>query len=85
MDDVDNAVKIEKWLKRREQDHNERSTLNLGSTFSDVTGRTVLRSEYDRNGLSAQGADVHSVDVVIRYKQGVDPAFVVLISMPTTP
>ncbi|MEU1193801.1 RNase A-like domain-containing protein [Streptomyces sp. NPDC005859] len=85
MDDVDNAVKIENWLKRREQDHNERSTLNLGSAFSDVTGRTVLRSEYDQNGLSAQGADVHSVDVVIRYKQGVDPAFVVLTSMPTTP
>ncbi|MDX3382745.1 hypothetical protein PV682_14885 [Streptomyces niveiscabiei] len=85
MDDVDNATKVENWLKRRERDHNEKSTLNLGLTFSDVTGRTVLRSGYDQDGLNARAVDVHSVDVVIRYKQGVDPPFVVLTSMPTTP
>ncbi|MFF7596065.1 RNase A-like domain-containing protein [Streptomyces mirabilis] len=85
MDDVGNAQKIENWLKRLENNPNERSTLNLSLSFNDVTGRTVLRSEYDQKGLSAQGADVHSVEVVLRYKQAVEPKFVVLTSMPTTP
>lgn len=85
MDDVGNAEKIENWLKRLENNPNERSTLNLSLSFSDVTGRTALRSEYDQKALSAQGVDVHSVEVVLRYKQAVDPKFVVLTSMPTTP
>ncbi|MER7680073.1 RNase A-like domain-containing protein [Streptomyces sp. NPDC096934] len=85
MDDVGNAEKIENWLKRLENNPNERSTLNLSLSFNEVTGRTVLRSEYDQKALGAQGVDAHSVEVVLRYKQAVEPKFVVLTSMPTTP
>jgi hypothetical protein len=85
LDDIGNAEKIERWLDRLEQHPvaNERSTLTLDKSFPDVTGRTVSRTAYDADGLQAQGTDVHGVNVVLRYKRGIDPPFIVLTSMPT--
>lgn len=85
LDDIGNAEKIERWLDRLEGQPaaNERSTLTLDKSFTAVTGRTVTRSAYDADGLLAQGADAHGVNVVLRYKRGLDPPFIVLTSMPT--
>ncbi|MFG2128520.1 RNase A-like domain-containing protein [Streptomyces sp. NPDC048751] len=85
LDDIGNAEKIERWLDRLEQQPvaNERSTLTLDKSFTDVTGRTVSRTAYDADGLKARGTDAHGVNVVLRYKRGIDPPFVVLTSMPT--
>ncbi|WP_330279875.1 hypothetical protein OHO83_27930 [Streptomyces sp. NBC_00569] len=85
LDDIDNAGKIERWLDRLERapTANERSTLTLDKPFTDVTGRTVTRGSYDADGLKAQGADTHGVNVVLRYKRGLEPPFIVLTAMPT--
>ncbi|MGP4088765.1 RNase A-like domain-containing protein [Streptomyces sp. KR55] len=85
LDDIDNAEKIERWLDRLEQEPvpNERSTLTLDKTFSEVTGRTMTRTAYDAHGLQTQATDAHGVNVVLRYKRGIDPPFIVLTSMPT--
>ncbi|MFD3617677.1 RNase A-like domain-containing protein [Streptomyces sp. NPDC058676] len=85
LDDIPNAEKIERWLDRLERDPvaNERSTLTLDKTFTEVTGRTVPRTAYDADGLQARGSDAHGANVVLRYKRGLDPPFIVLTSMPT--
>ncbi|GAA1231444.1 MULTISPECIES: RNase A-like domain-containing protein [Streptomyces] len=85
LDDIDNAGKIERWLDRLERapTANERSTLTLDKPFTEVTGRTVTRGSYDNDGLAAKGADTHGVNVVLRYKRGLEPPFIVLTSMPT--
>ncbi|MFI0239077.1 RNase A-like domain-containing protein [Streptomyces sp. NPDC016845] len=85
IDDIENAQKIERWLDRLAQQPvpNENSTLTLDKSFTEVTGRTVSRSVYDRDGLNAAATDAHGVNVVLRYKRGIDPPFIVLTSMPT--
>ncbi|MFE3496412.1 RNase A-like domain-containing protein [Streptomyces sp. NPDC059175] len=85
LDDIGNAEKIERWLDRLERQPvaNERSTLTLDKTYADVTGRTVTRDSYDRDGLRASGSDTHGVNVALRYKRGLVPPFIVLTSMPT--
>ncbi|MEJ8660456.1 RNase A-like domain-containing protein [Streptomyces sp. MS1.AVA.4] len=85
LDDMGNAEKIERWLDRLERQPaaNERSTLTLDKSFTDITGRTVTRADYDRDGLQAGGSDTRGVNVVLRYKRGLEPPFIVLTSMPT--
>ncbi|GCB48694.1 RNase A-like domain-containing protein [Streptomyces sp. NL15-2K] len=85
LDDIRNAEKIERWLDRLEREPvaNERSTLTLDKSFTEVTGRTVPRTAYDADGLQAQGIDAHGANVVLRYKRGLVPPFIVLTSMPT--
>ncbi|GAA3619921.1 RNase A-like domain-containing protein [Streptomyces chitinivorans] len=87
MDDITNAQKIENWVANQEGRpvENPRSTLTIKHTFNESTGHTVTRDEYDANGINAPAADTHSVQVVLRCKRGIDPPFVVLTSMPTTP
>ncbi|PBC96669.1 hypothetical protein BX281_4669 [Streptomyces sp. Ag82_O1-15] len=92
LDDIDNAERIEKWIDRVKQreannpgwDPN-RSTIDppIALSFSEVTGSTVSRADYDAGGLNATATATHGVDVVLRYRRGVDPPFVVLTSMPT--
>ncbi|MFE9409715.1 RNase A-like domain-containing protein [Streptomyces sp. NPDC006704] len=84
LDDFQNAQKVEAWLNRLERapEPNERSTLDLNATFPEVTGRTVTRVSYDADGLNAVGSDSHTVNVVLRYKRGLHPPFIVLTSMP---
>ncbi|WP_372351412.1 RNase A-like domain-containing protein [Streptomyces sp. KL116D] len=85
IDDVGNAEKIERWLSRLERQPvaNENSTLTLDTSFTEVTGRSVSRSDYDRDGLKATATDAHGTNVVLRYKRGIDPPFIVLTSMPS--
>ncbi|GCB45609.1 RNase A-like domain-containing protein [Streptomyces sp. NL15-2K] len=91
LDDIDNAARIEQWIEGVERraannpnyDPN-RSTIDPPVTlsFNQVTGSTVSRADYDAHGLQAQASDTHGVDVVLRYRKGIDPPFVVLTSMP---
>ena len=75
LDDIGNAERIERWLDRLEREPvaNERSTLTVDKTFTEVTGRTVPRTAYDADGLQARGTDAHGANVVLRYKRGLDP------------
>nr|WP_240001080.1 RNase A-like domain-containing protein [Streptomyces sp. ST1020] len=71
---VNNPQKIEDWLSRPRSD---RSSLTLDPVeFDHVTGRTV------RNG-STSVHDTYSVKVVLKYKNGIDPPYVVYTSMPS--
>ncbi|MFD9630501.1 RNase A-like domain-containing protein [Streptomyces violascens] len=88
LDNYDKADEIERWVKRQEALATPRTnsvrtvTLPFGN---EVTGRTVTRSSYDAQGLAAQAQDTHSVSVTLRYVRGLDPPFIVLTSVPTTP
>ncbi|MGY1437182.1 RNase A-like domain-containing protein [Streptomyces reniochalinae] len=90
LDDVDNAEKIEKWVEKVEARERagsprnpEASTKDISLDFKDPTGRTISRDEYSRHGDRAQASDCKEVKVVLRYKKGIDPPFVVLTSYPT--
>ncbi|MDF3298193.1 RNase A-like domain-containing protein [Streptomyces tropicalis] len=76
---VDNQEKIKKWLSRPRRDS---SILTLDPVkFNSVTGRTVEAS--DPRASAAQ--DTHTVKVVLKYKNGLHPPYVVYTSMPTLP
>ncbi|MFC8919970.1 RNase A-like domain-containing protein [Streptomyces sp. NPDC057116] len=73
---VNNPEKIEKWLSRPRTDN---SILTLDPVeFDYTTGRTVPDG-------STTASDTHSVKVVLKYKNGIDPPYVVYTSMPSQP
>lgn len=76
---VDNQENIKKWLSRPRSDS---SILTLDPVeFNSVTGRTV-----EAGNPRASGAqDTHTVKVVLKYKNGLHPPYVVYTSMPTLP
>ncbi|WP_254075844.1 RNase A-like domain-containing protein [Streptomyces sp. P3] len=70
---VNNPEKIEKWLSRPRSDS---SKLELDPVeFDYVTGRTIPSG-------STTAHETHSVKVILKYKNGIDPPYVVLTSMP---
>ena len=70
---VNNPEKIENWLSRPRTDN---SKLELDPVeFDYVTGRTIPSG-------SASAHDRYSVKVILKYKNGIDPPYVVLTSMP---
>ncbi|MFE3017191.1 RNase A-like domain-containing protein [Streptomyces sp. NPDC059256] len=83
LDDVDNAVLIERWIARQEANYNPNSKSSCELHFpNEVTGRSTSRAEYDAHGLQAPARDVHGVKVTLKYVQGMEPPFIVLTSMP---
>ncbi|MFV0128253.1 RNase A-like domain-containing protein [Streptomyces sp. HMX112] len=71
---VNNPQKIQNWLSRPRTDH---SVLPLDVVrFDYVTGRTVPAG-------STAASDTYSVKVVLKYKNGIDPPYVVYTSMPS--
>ncbi|WTI74832.1 hypothetical protein OG242_12645 [Streptomyces sp. NBC_00727] len=50
-----------------------------------VTGRTVERADYDAHGMGATATEVHSAQVALKYRKGMDPPFVVITSYPVSP
>ncbi|RSS35783.1 hypothetical protein EF906_26660 [Streptomyces sp. WAC08241] len=94
LDDIDNAARIEEWIKKVERRQaanpqwnpdNSRIDPAVTLTFDEVTGSTVDRSEYAARGRNSTAADVHSVQVALRYKKGIDPPFVVVTTYPVSP
>ncbi|MFK4802443.1 RNase A-like domain-containing protein [Streptomyces sp. MPA0124] len=76
---VNNQKLIEKWLSKPRKDS---SILALDAVeFNQVTGRTVEAG----NPSASAAADTHSVKVVLKYKNGITPPYVVYTSMPTLP
>lgn len=83
LDDVNNAVLIERWIARQEANYNPNSKPSYELDFpNEVTGRSTSRADYDAHGLQAPAHDVHGVKVTLKYVQGLDPPFIVLTSMP---
>ncbi|MFD9819779.1 RNase A-like domain-containing protein [Streptomyces violascens] len=73
---VNNPQKIENWLSRPRSDG---SILSLDPVkFDYAAGRSMPSG-------STTAVDVHAVKVVLKYKNGIDPPFVVYTSMPTQP
>ncbi|MGW3359226.1 RNase A-like domain-containing protein [Streptomyces bungoensis] len=76
---VDNQAKIKKWLSKPRADN---SILKLDPVeFSSVTGRTITSA----NPRAGAAQDAHSVEVVLKYKNGLHPPYVVYTSMPRLP
>ncbi|MFF9688472.1 RNase A-like domain-containing protein [Streptomyces sp. NPDC014623] len=76
---VNNAEKIKAWLSRPRRDT---SILRLDPVeFQHVTGRTVEAS----NPSAQHALDTHSATVVLKYKNGLVPPYVVYTSMPSLP
>ncbi|MGN5379437.1 RNase A-like domain-containing protein [Streptomyces lasalocidi] len=93
LDDVDNADRIEKWIegvKRRQRNNpnydpnNSKIQPPVELSFNDVTGSTVSGADYAQNGDRAQASDTHKVRVVLRYRDGLNPPFIVVTSMPVS-
>ncbi|MFI5684461.1 RNase A-like domain-containing protein [Streptomyces sp. NPDC051636] len=91
LDDVDNADRIEKWIervKRRQQNNpgwdpnNSKIQPPIELSFTDATGSTVSGADYALHGNQAQVSDTHKVRVVLRYRDGLEPPFIVVTSMP---
>nr|WP_168507033.1 RNase A-like domain-containing protein [Streptomyces sp. S1D4-11]QIY94542.1 hypothetical protein HEP87_11610 [Streptomyces sp. S1D4-11] len=76
---VDDQEKIKRWLSRPRRDS---SILTLDPVgFNSVTGRTVEAG----NPQASAAQDTHTVKVVLKYKNGLHPPYVVYTSMPTLP
>ncbi|MEU3553306.1 RNase A-like domain-containing protein [Streptomyces fragilis] len=76
---VDNQAKIEQWLSRPRSDS---SILRLDAVeFTGATGRTVDAG----NPHAGAAQDTHHVRVVLKYKNGLEPPYVVYTSMPELP
>ncbi|OIJ69447.1 RNase A-like domain-containing protein [Streptomyces mangrovisoli] len=76
---VDNQEKIKRWLSRPRSDN---SILKLDPVeFNSVTGRTITSA----NPSATAAQDAHSVEVVLKYKNGLHPPYVVYTSMPRLP
>ncbi|KOV63604.1 hypothetical protein ADK64_20605 [Streptomyces sp. MMG1121] len=91
LDDVDNADRIEKWIERVERrkqnnpgwdPNNSKIQPPIELSFNDVTGSTISGTDYAQNGDRAQASDTHKVRVVLRYRDGLNPPFTVVTSMP---
>ncbi|MEV5338580.1 RNase A-like domain-containing protein [Streptomyces sp. NPDC052676] len=94
LDDINNADRVEKWIERVERRKANNPSWNpdnssisppLTLTVNEVTGRTVDRGAYTSQGMNASASDVHSVQVALKYKEGIDPPFVVVTSYPVSP
>jgi hypothetical protein len=94
LDDINNADRVEKWIERVERRKANNPSWNpdnssisppLTLTVNEVTGRTVDRGAYSSQGMNAAASDVHSVQVALKYKEGIDPPFVVVASYPVSP
>ncbi|MEU6053323.1 RNase A-like domain-containing protein [Streptomyces xanthochromogenes] len=73
---INNPQKIENWLSRPRSDG---STLALDPVeFDQVLGRSIPAG-------STAAVATHAVKVVLKYKNGIDPPFVVYTSMPMQP
>jgi hypothetical protein len=84
MDDRDNEEKIKAWLRRQSRVHNDRSTLKLPADFpGTVTGHTITRAGYDKDGMNARAQPTNGAEVVLRYRTGGHPPYIVLTAMPT--
>ena len=84
LDDEDNAEKIEKFInKEPPPEDGAYFPEALRKTFNDQVGTSVSRSDYDSDGVNAQGTPVHTAKVMLQYRKDLDPPFVVVTSMPT--
>ncbi|MEU8971428.1 RNase A-like domain-containing protein [Streptomyces monashensis] len=76
---VDNQALIRRWLSRPRRDN---SILKLDPVeFNSTTGRTIEAN----NPRASAAQDAHSVEVVLKYKNGLHPPYVVYTSMPRLP
>lgn len=76
---VDNPRKIENWLSRPRGDN---SILRLDTVqFQHITGRSIEATAPQ----AGNARDAHSATVVLKYKNGLVPPYVVYTSMPTFP
>ncbi|OIJ69722.1 hypothetical protein WN71_001310 [Streptomyces mangrovisoli] len=91
LDDVNNADRIEKWIERVERrkrnnpgwdPNNSKIQPPIELSFNEVTGSTVSGSDYAQHGDGAQASNTHKVRVVLRYRDGLEPPFTVVTSMP---
>ncbi|WP_369376978.1 RNase A-like domain-containing protein [Streptomyces sp. cg36] len=91
LNDHANAIRIDEWLQgvERRKRNNPNWDPNNSSiqpaikfTFTEDTGRTITRADYDAHGMGASAANTKSVQVALKYKEGMDPPFVVVTSMP---
>ncbi|EFE66473.1 predicted protein [Streptomyces viridosporus ATCC 14672] len=94
LDGINNAQRVEDWIKRVERrmvnnpnwnPDNSKLDPALKFTVSEVTGRTVERGDYTSHGMNASASEVHSVQVALKCKRGIDPPFVVVTSYPVSP
>ncbi|MCZ1001759.1 hypothetical protein O1M63_32900 [Streptomyces mirabilis] len=76
---VDNQEKIKRWLSRPRSDSSILALDPVG--FNSATGRTVEAG----NPQASAAQDTHTVKVVLKYKNGLHPPYVVYTSMPTLP
>lgn len=91
LDDVDNADRIEKWIERVERrrrnnpnwdPNNSKIQPPVELSFNEATGSTVTGTDYARDGERAPASATHKVRVVLKYRDGLDPPFIVVTSMP---
>lgn len=87
MDDPDNKDDIRTWLEQCERTYRRgRRPSNTDVEYEfppgTVTGHTVTRADYDSHGLAAQGHATRKAKVVLKYRHGEDPPYVVLTAMP---
>ncbi|MFG3252216.1 RNase A-like domain-containing protein [Streptomyces sp. NPDC048172] len=84
LDDDGNMEKIERFInKQPPPEDGAYFPEALRKTFTDPVGTSVSRSDYDSDGVKAQGTSVHTAKVMLQYRKGLDPPFVVVTSMPT--
>ncbi|MBD0745551.1 hypothetical protein BG418_28345 [Streptomyces sp. CBMA152] len=91
LNDHDNAIRIDEWLQgvEKKKKNNPNWDPNNSSiqpqikfTFNEDTGSTITRADYDAHGMGATATKTRSVQVALKYKEGMDPPFVVVTSMP---
>ncbi|WP_240967876.1 RNase A-like domain-containing protein [Streptomyces composti] len=94
LDNDANAIRVDEWIQGVERRMAARPNYNpdassiqppLQLTVNEVVGRTVTRDQYDAHGMNATAQDVHTVQVALKYKRGLDPPFVVVTAYPVSP
>ncbi|GAA0645437.1 hypothetical protein GCM10009535_23680 [Streptomyces thermocarboxydovorans] len=94
LDNDANAIRVDEWIQGVERRMAARPNYNpdassiqppLQLTVNDVVGRTVTRDQYDAHGMNATAQNVHTVQVALKYKRGLDPPFVVVTAYPVSP
>ncbi|MFE2262646.1 RNase A-like domain-containing protein [Streptomyces griseosporeus] len=92
IDDIDNADRIDKWIQSVEK--KIKNNPNYDPNKSEIqppiykefpgqtVGRSVSRSDYDRDSMRAKAEEKDWVQVRLIYKKGLEPPFIVLTAMP---
>ncbi len=83
MDDPANEIQIRNWLRKLTINGKQESTKVIDGHFlGAVTGHTITRAEYDKDGMMTHARPTDGVNVVLRYRRGGHPPYVVYTSMP---